>query len=439
MALLGELAVNLIARTSQFTKEMGKAKKSLTGLEKGAKQTQKAWSLFTKTLAGVGIGLSVRELAVQFQRTAQALDELAKASTRLGISAKELEGWRHAASLAGIQTNTLDLSIQRLARRVAEAAVGTGEAKGALDALGLSAQSLVKQNPSAQLMRIVEAMQSIGNENDQLRIAFKLFDTEGVKMVQLIRQGVQGVRDAVAEGQKGVATEEELQRAERFQDVWTKISKDLRQFKEGVVLDVSPTLSEAIEGLMLIQKQSGAITKAVGQATGLTMTREVLSRAPGVFDNVAEFFLSAGGRVPSGLPKGGLIRGTQAGVESLIIQNQLRQGMAKSAPGISQIPFMFRGMQATNLLPGRQTPAPSAPLPEDRFFPARTQPPPRATLPPNLRFMRDTAESMKAQQVEREWRAKTDEAERQRDSLIESMDRIGQELKARGVTEYAIP
>jgi hypothetical protein len=49
-----------------------------------------------------------------------------------------LQELRFAASLAGVEQQTLDMALQRFVRRVAEAANGTGEAKDALAQMGIA-------------------------------------------------------------------------------------------------------------------------------------------------------------------------------------------------------------------------------------------------------------------------------------------------------------
>ncbi len=120
-------------------------------------------------------------------------DALAKMSARLGTTVEGLQVLRTAAGLAGVSASQLDMGLQRMTRRVAEAARGTGEAKAALLELGVSAQRLVNLRPEQQFAVLADALGRVSNQSDRVRLAFKLFDSEGVALVNVARMGSQGI------------------------------------------------------------------------------------------------------------------------------------------------------------------------------------------------------------------------------------------------------
>lgn len=126
-------------------------------------------------------------------------DELAKTSDKLGLSTEALAGLRNAARLTGVQTNQLDLGIQRMTRRIAEAAQGTGEAKDALKELGIDAVQLAQKSPDEQFKQIAAAMSQVSSQSDRVRLGFKLFDSEGVALINTLRLGTDGLEAAAEE------------------------------------------------------------------------------------------------------------------------------------------------------------------------------------------------------------------------------------------------
>lgn len=118
------------------------------------------------------------------------IDEIAKTSRKLGMATEDLIAFQLAgAELAGMQDNTVNMAMQRFTRRLAEAAHGTGEAKAAIEELGLSAQNLNAAGTRAAFDEIANAMLLVENPADRLRIAFKLFDSEGAAMVNVMNEG----------------------------------------------------------------------------------------------------------------------------------------------------------------------------------------------------------------------------------------------------------
>lgn len=128
------------------------------------------------------------------QRMAASEDQAGKMAQRIGVSVESLTQLQHAAELTGVATTTLNTALQRQTRRVAEAAQGTGEAKAALIELGLSAENLARLSPDKQFMEIAGAMENVSTSGDKVRLAMKLWDTEGVALLQTINGGAEALR-----------------------------------------------------------------------------------------------------------------------------------------------------------------------------------------------------------------------------------------------------
>lgn len=129
-------------------------------------------------------------------------DKMHKLNLRLGVSTESLSQMKHAAELSGIEFNTLTMAVQRSTRRIAEAAMDTGEAKDALEELGMDANALNMMKPDEQILAIADAMEQVTGESDKVRLAMKLFDSEGVAMLQLLASGRDGMHAMMQEADK---------------------------------------------------------------------------------------------------------------------------------------------------------------------------------------------------------------------------------------------
>ena len=98
---------------------------------------------------------------------------------------------RFAAKASGVEQQTLDMALQRFTRRAAEAAQGTGEAKDALAQMGIALrdQSGDLRRSEDLLADVADAFARIEDRDEGVRLAFKLFDSEGVALVDLLRGG----------------------------------------------------------------------------------------------------------------------------------------------------------------------------------------------------------------------------------------------------------
>ena len=103
--------------------------------------TKAALSSFKKGLAGAGksllslksglVGLAAGLGAIRFaQATKDALNfgaQLEITSQKIGVTVESLQAFRIAAeSAAGVQSNVMDMALQRFSRRVGEAQKNTG-------------------------------------------------------------------------------------------------------------------------------------------------------------------------------------------------------------------------------------------------------------------------------------------------------------------------
>lgn len=189
---------------------------------------------FVAAAAGAtGIGALIRS-ATNLSR------ELTRVSSTLGISTGDLAALREEAGAAGVQFGQVTVAIQRMVRRISEAAQGTGEATGALRELRLDAQALARQRPEQAFIRVLEALRDVENQNERVRLAFKLFDSEGVQAVSAIIGRLDDVRERLED------TNEDLERGvERTERLRAK-AEELKTWWDNVKLAVAGAIAEML-------------------------------------------------------------------------------------------------------------------------------------------------------------------------------------------------
>ena len=168
------------AAFASVNKSMGSLKSNLGGL-KGA----------VVGLIGVG-GLGA--LASEFRATA---DQIGKVSARLGIGASDLQKFQIAAEQGGMDIRTFNMALQRFTRRTAEAAKGTGEAKDVIAEMGLQLrdnEGNLRSNADL-LLDVSQILSSdLITQADKVRIAFKLFDSEGAQLINTLQGGPEAIK-----------------------------------------------------------------------------------------------------------------------------------------------------------------------------------------------------------------------------------------------------
>ena len=151
-------------------------------------------AIFSMRTALVGVA-GVAGFGYLIKSSLNATDSLKKTADKIGTTTEALSALRYAAERTGVQTNTLDMAMQRFTRRTAEAAKGTGEAKGAIKELGLDANKLQRLSLDQQMVSLAGAFGNVTSKSDRLRIAFKLFDSEGAALVNTLALGEAGLEE----------------------------------------------------------------------------------------------------------------------------------------------------------------------------------------------------------------------------------------------------
>jgi len=270
MANIGNLVVKLQAQTAEFKKGMANARQSVTRFADAAKrQTDRVRAVFG-ALGGVvkaamgalaAYGLSLAGISVAITRSATAIDQLAKHADKLGIAVNELQFLRFAADQTGVSMQSLDTGLQRMTRRVAEAAQGTGAAKNALEELGLSASQLNAMSPDQQFQAIAGAMANIGNQGDKVRLAMQIFDTEGVGLVNTMAANLEALRSEFDE--LGLSlTRSQAAAVESFNDSRSKLAQIFDGIRNHVTATVAPALQLMIDKVVDWIKQMGGASEA---------------------------------------------------------------------------------------------------------------------------------------------------------------------------------
>jgi len=187
------------------SKEIKKVEKGFEDLDKTVGKTNKSLASFDKVSGAMKVGLlavssaaagAVLGLSKLTSESMKSLDALGKTSDKLGIATEKLASLHVQAELAGVSSNTLDTALQRMTRRLSEAAKGGGPAADAIKELGLNSQKLARMKPDEALREIAAAMGNVKNQSDKVRLAFKLFDSEGVNLINMLKGGTAAFDDA---------------------------------------------------------------------------------------------------------------------------------------------------------------------------------------------------------------------------------------------------
>lgn len=200
--------VERLGRLQQLNKQLDSQQKKLDGMRSAMNRLKSA----TKgaggaLLAGVSVGAAKSFI--------DYLDGLAKRARDIGMTASQLQELGHQANLAGIATGALDTSIKSFNRNISQASMDTGEAKTALQSMGISLQDsngLVKSQ-SDLLKEVATYFANNAGEAENAGRATRLFGESGAEMLRIFEDGGPEVIEQVFNA-KGI--DDAAEAAERF-------------------------------------------------------------------------------------------------------------------------------------------------------------------------------------------------------------------------------
>jgi hypothetical protein len=234
-------------RTDLTVKDQSRAgirsyQRNLRSVERSVRSVQRL--IRGAAIATIGY-LGVRKIVAEWNELTAAIDNTAKTADKLGMTVEALTSLRYAAERSGVATRTMDMAMQRMTRRVAEAAQGVGEARAAIRELGLSATELVTKSPDQMLLDVASAMETVETQSDRIRLAFKLFDSEGVGVVNMLKDG----RAALEEYQRRAArlgatfSRIDARQIEMARDALADVGVVLESIKRAIVIELAPHLT----------------------------------------------------------------------------------------------------------------------------------------------------------------------------------------------------
>lgn len=273
MATVGNLKVDLGLDSAAFDVGLKNAGKGMDGLAKRA------------AVMGAAIAAAVTAAAGAFtaivMKTSEAANATGDMADMLGLNVEALQELRHAADRGGMGMQNFDVAMRRFIRRSAEAANGTGAAKGAFKELGIELRTTDGRlkDSEALLAEVADAMEGVQSPADKLRLAFQMFDTDGAKMVNVLAGGSEELERLREEARKlGIVLDEDtIRAAQRFQDNLDTLRKGAEAFANrltamalpafvaitNAMINFSAHVSDAAGALFEFARYAGVASAAV--------------------------------------------------------------------------------------------------------------------------------------------------------------------------------
>ncbi len=239
-------------------------KKAFSGLQSTLTKVGGSLTTISRNAALMGTAVTAAFTAITVS-SLRSTDSLSKTASKIGTTTEALGALRYAADLTGVATTTMDMALQRFTRRTAEAAQGMGEAKGAIQELGINAQELNRMPLDERMIVLADAFSNVESESDRLRLAFKLFDSEGAALVNTLSQGSEGLKDMLGEARSlGLAMSTSA--AQGVEDTVDSLTK-LQSLFKGITHQTVAAFAPAME--MIVERFTGFLQRSIEAKGGI--------------------------------------------------------------------------------------------------------------------------------------------------------------------------
>lgn len=219
-----------------------KTKKAFSSVAAGLKSVQR--SLFSFR-AGIVAAVGATGLGLLIKSSLDSVDKISKMSRTLGIAVPDLRKLEHAAELSGVQLDTLARGVRTLNKGALDFVKrGSGEAKDAFEALGISADDLngVLGDQFAVLELIADRFDGVKNSAERSSIAQELFGGRASDLLIVLEEGGEGLRKMGEEAETLglVLSTKSARGVEDANDAFTRLFSLFKGIRDTVVSSLAP-------------------------------------------------------------------------------------------------------------------------------------------------------------------------------------------------------
>lgn len=222
---------------------------------------------------GAAGGLATALLGVGFSATIKeaidSLDKMDEAAERLGTTTETLSGLAYAGKLTGLEFDDVTSALGKFNIKLGEAATGNKEAVAWFKDVGVSikdSSGKVKEADAA-FYEVADAFASMKDGAEKNNLAADAFGKSWQKVVPLLNNGADGIRDLVDEGRAlGAVIDGKLaKQAAEFNDNMDRLATASAAAGKSLAGEFLPALNTISENLVVAIRQSDGFWAALGR------------------------------------------------------------------------------------------------------------------------------------------------------------------------------
>jgi len=232
-------------------------------------------NIFSLRTAMIGVA-GAAAMGAMVKKSLDTADAIGKAADSIGISTDALQEYRHAARISGVETASLDKSIQQFAKRVGEAKAGTGAMITYLKKFDEQLLSNIQKSKSTDeaLDLVFKRMGQTASATDKAALANAAFGRSGITMVNMVKDGAEGLIRLRQEARDlGIVMDEQLIRqSEKANDELEKLTRVIKVQFMSAAVGLAPEIAKIAKHTTDWWKANQEVVKqdVVGWVKGVT-------------------------------------------------------------------------------------------------------------------------------------------------------------------------
>lgn len=182
---------------------------------------------------------------------AEAGDEIAKTSRKIGLSAEALQELRFAADRSGVSSEAFTTALEKMNKNVGDLRAGTGTLTTLLNKSNkaLAEQLKLADSNDEAFTMLIDEISKIENPMDRAALAQAAFGRAGQDLIVMAENGTAGIAELRKEAQKygNVISTEAANNSEKFVDSMTNMKAAINGVKNNALLPLMQTLQPIIQ------------------------------------------------------------------------------------------------------------------------------------------------------------------------------------------------
>lgn len=255
---IATLSIDLVAQLAQLQQGLDKAGRLA---EKNAAQIEARYAKMAATATAVGAALggaiSVAGITAFVRATVDGIDKLNDLSDATGASIENLSALEDIGARTGTSIDTVGDAVLKLNKVLADAKPGSDQA-AVLQAIGLSAEQLKREDPAEALRQVAVALAGFADEGKKARYVQELFGKSTKDVAAFLKD--------VADAGKlsATVTTEQAKAAEAFNKELFALQKNITDVSRSLAGPLLSALNDTIEKFRQGSKEGKSFFQTLG-------------------------------------------------------------------------------------------------------------------------------------------------------------------------------